>query len=456
MKRLIPVLFLLASCMLNAQNTVEGIIHNLDSYRIYLLNFYGEKSTVIDSVQADSTGKFVFRVAANREPGIYRIQWNKEKQIDLLINRENISFTTDNYAPYDSLVILSSMENQIYYDFSRTDKINQNRLELLLPIVDFYPVRDSFYYLASREMEHIQVTQGLLLDSLEKRYPDSYAVKIFKLYRTPFLASALSKNDRLKLLQQHYFDKVDFNDTSLLNSPAFANKAISYLALYSDNRLSKKQLEAEFIKAVTVILGAASVNQSVFKFLLDYLVSGFDKYHFDEVITYIADNFKDPYSCEDQQRKSSLQKKLETFQKIAIGKIAPDLEIPDQKNKTIQLAKVQAEYTLLVFWSGDCQHCTALLPRLKKLYDNQKPKRFEVYAVSIDTSRTSWAGFIKNEKLNWINVSDLKGFASKSTDDYNIYATPTIFLLDQKKTILAKPITYQETEQALRNQKLIP
>jgi peroxiredoxin len=305
-------------------------------------------------------------------------------------------------------------------------------------------------------MEHIQIAQGLLLDSLEKKYPDSYAVKIFKLYRTPFLAATLSKNDRLKLLQQHYFDKVDFNDTSLLNSPAFANKAISYLALYSDNRLSKKQLETEFIKAVTVILSAASINPSVFKFLLDYLVSGFDKYHFDEVITYIADNFKDPYSCEDQQRKSSLQKKLETFQKIAVGKIAPDLEIPDQKNKTIQLAKVQAEYTLLVFWSSDCPHCTTLLPRLKKLYDSQKPKRFEVYAVSIDTSRTNWTGFIKNEKLNWINVSDLKGFTSKSADDYNIYATPTIFLLDQKKTILAKPITYQETEQALRNQKLIP
>lgn len=456
MKRLIPILFVLVSGSLIAQNNLEGIIRNLDVPGIYLLNFKGEKSTVIDSTMADSTGKFRFVFTSNRQPGMYRVQWGKEKLVDLLWNRENISFFTNNLAPYDSLIILSSQENKIYYDFSRKDRINQGRLELLMPIVDFYPTKDSFYNLAAREMERIQTEQSRLLDSLDKMYPNSYAVRIFKLYQTPFLSTNLTKDERLKLLQQHYFDKVNFNDTSLLNSPVFANKAISYLALYSDNRLPRKQLETEFIKAVTLMLSAASVNPEVFKFLLDYLVGGFDKYHFDDVITYMADNFQDPFSCEDQQRKSSLQKKLETFKKISIGKTAPELEVPDQKNKTILLSKIQTEYTLLVFWSSDCPHCTDLLPRLKALYDKQKTRRFEILAVSVDTSRNSWTNYIKGERLNWLNGSDLKGFASKSADDYNIYGTPTLFLLDQKKTIIAKPITYRETEQALRDQKLIP
>jgi len=456
MKRLILILFILVSGTLIAQNNFEGIIHNLDSHRIYLLSFYGEKPTIIDSTIADSTGKFGFVVNTKKQPGMYRIQWGKDKLVDLIWNRENISFTTNNLAPYDSCIILSSKENKIYYSFSRKDRINQSRLELLMPIVDFYPTKDSFYNLAAGEMERIQNEQSQLLDSLDKIYPNSYAVRIFKLYQTPFLPASLTKDARLKLLQQLYFDKVNFNDTSLLYSPAFANKAISYLALYSDNRMPKKQLETEFIKAVTIMLSAASVNPEVFKFLLDYLVGGFDKYHFDDVIAYIADNFQDPFSCEDQQRKTSLQKKLETFKKISIGKIAPDLEVPDQKNKTLQLSKIQSEFTLLIFWSSDCPHCTDLLPRLKELYDKQKPRRFEVFAVSVDTSRNSWTDYIKNEKLNWLNGSDLKGFASKSADDYNIYATPTLFLLDRKKTIIAKPITYRETEQTLRDQKLIP
>ena len=62
---------------------------------------------------------------------------------------------------------------------------------------------------------------------------------------------------------------------------------------------------------------------------------------------------------------------------------------------------------------------------------------------------------VEGEQLNWLNVSDLKGFDSNSADLYNIYATPTMFLLDRDKTILDKPISYRELEVALREQGLL-
>jgi len=456
MKRFLPFLLILFGSRLSAQNSVEGTIRNLEIRNVYLMSLYGEKSTIIDSVTADSTGKVRFLFPSNRHQGMYRIQWSKEGQTDLIWNHEDIRFITNSLYPGDSLTILTSLENQIYYTFSRKDRNCQARLELLMPVVDYYPVRDTFYRVATRELDLIQRNQQKSLDSLVRLYPDSYAVRLLRLYQSPFIPSSLTKDERLALLRQHYFDKVDFNDTILLNSPAFANKTISYLSLYSNNRLTQKQLEAEFIKAVTVLLSAASVNAEVYKFLLDYVVGGFDKYHLDEVITYIADNFQDPYSCEDQQRKTALQKKLETFKKIAVGKIAPDMGIPDQKGKIVTLSAVPAEYTLLVFWSSDCPHCTDLLPRLNTLYENQKTKRFEVMAVSMDTSSVAWNNFIRTHKLRWVNVSELKGFAGKAADTYNIYATPTMLLLDREKKILSKPISYRSLEQALREVNLIP
>jgi thiol-disulfide isomerase/thioredoxin len=116
---------------------------------------------------------------------------------------------------------------------------------------------------------------------------------------------------------------------------------------------------------------------------------------------------------------------------------------------------VGAEYTLVVFYATTCPHCMSMMPRLKELYEQQKPRRFEVVAVSIDTSRTEWNKFLKEEKLSWINVSDLKGFGGKPADDFNIYATPTMFLLDKGKTILSKPISLMELEQSLRDHNLI-
>jgi peroxiredoxin len=225
--------------------------------------------------------------------------------------------------------------------------------------------------------------------------------------------------------------------------------------LYGNSKLDQKQLEAEFIKAVTIMFGAASVNAEVYKFILDYVVGGFDKYHFDGVITYIADNFQDPFSCEDQARKTVLQKKLDNFKKLSIGKIAPEIEAPDTKGKIVKLSGIQSEYTLVIFYSSGCGHCAQMMPKVKQYYDNQKPKRVEIIAVSIDTSKSEWTKFIREEKLNLINVSELKGFNSKSADDYNIFATPTMFLLDREKKIVAKPISWRELEQALRERKLI-
>ncbi|HNY01865.1 MAG TPA: redoxin domain-containing protein [Bacteroidales bacterium] len=437
-----------------SQNTISGTIRHLEGKRVQLMSIYGERTRAIDSAVADPSGRFRFTLV-NRLPGMYRISWGKDRFVDVIWNQENVDFRTTETEPGDSLDFTASVENRINMAYLKLDRMNQDKLQLLMPVVDYYPEKDAFYRKAAAELEGLQRSQQRFLDSLIRKYPDAYAIRIAKAYQTPFIPASLSKDERLNLLKQHYFDKLDFSDTSLLRSMVLVNKAIAYLSLYSNNRLSQKQLEAEFIKAVTVMLGAASVNPTLYKFWLDYLVGGFDKYHFDEVITYIADNFKDPSSCEDSERKSALQKKLDTFKKIAVGKVAPDLEVPDTMGKAVKLASVDSEFTLLVFYATTCPHCMSMMPRLKEIYEKQQPKRFEVMAVSIDTSRTEWTRFIREQKTGWIDVSDLKGFGGKSADDYNIYATPTMFLLDRAKTILAKPISLMELEQVLRDHNLM-
>lgn len=454
MRSVATLLLLFATLILQAQGYFEGTILRYGESKIYLQGIYGEKLTTLDSTLTDQAGHFRFSLA-DRLPGMYRVKWTKDGFVDLVWNHENVQFTTSSTFPEDSLHIISSVENQINLAFSTLDRINQAKLQLLMPVVDYYPVKDEFYTRVTTEFDGIQRAQQHYLDSLVNLYPNAFAVRVAKVYQPPMLPSSLNKDERLNFLKQHFFDKINFQDTALLRSMAFANKAIAYLSLYSNNRLPQKQLETEFIKAVTIMLSAASVNAEIFKYWLDYLVGGFDKYHLDEVITYIADNFQDPYACEDQQRKTALQKKLETFKKIAIGKISPDFEIPDVNKKMVKLSGINSEFTLVIFWSTQCSHCTAMMPRLKELFEKQKVKRFEVVAVSIDTSRTAWAGFLKEEKLNWINVSDLKGFGGKSADDFNIYATPTIFLLDRDKKILSKPISLRELEEGLREHKLI-
>ena len=114
--------------------------------------------------------------------------------------------------------------------------------------------------------------------------------------------------------------------------------------------------------------------------------------------------------------------------------------MPDANDNTFKLAEINSEKTLLIFYASWCPHCQTLLPEIKTFYNNQTDKKLEVIAISLDDKKEDWKKFIIDNNLDWINVSDGLGWNGKASSDYSIYATPTMFLLDKEKKIIAKPI----------------
>ena len=50
----------------------------------------------------------------------------------------------------------------------------------------------------------------------------------------------------------------------------------------------------------------------------------------------------------------------------------------------------------------------------------------------------------------WISAHDPLGWNGKLCSDYHIYATPSLFLLDRERTILASPSTFRQFLRALK------
>ncbi|MDA3833579.1 MAG: hypothetical protein PF495_09295, partial [Spirochaetales bacterium] len=73
-----------------------------------------------------------------------------------------------------------------------------------------------------------------------------------------------------------------------------------------------------------------------------------------------------------------------------------------------------------------------------------KPANIEIFSVSIDTVETDWIKYSQVVHPPWINTHEPMGWEGKSAEDYNIYATPTMFLLNRERKIIAKPYTYRE------------
>lgn len=68
----------------------------------------------------------------------------------------------------------------------------------------------------------------------------------------------------------------------------------------------------------------------------------------------------------------------------------------------------------------------------------------EVFAVSIDSLKLSWEERVLMDNYPWINTFSGAGWDGKAPKDYNVYATPTLFLLDREHKIIAKPVTFRE------------
>ncbi|MGL5891628.1 MAG: TlpA family protein disulfide reductase, partial [Bacteroidia bacterium] len=106
-----------------------------------------------------------------------------------------------------------------------------------------------------------------------------------------------------------------------------------------------------------------------------------------------------------------------------------------------QLQYVNADYTILMFWEPTCSHCKKEIPVIKAYYDSLRAQgvAIEVYAINSEHDPVAWKKYIRDNKLTWVNVmsADPQLLANYKFY-YDVYSTPTVYLLDKQKKIFAK------------------
>ncbi|MCK4677219.1 MAG: redoxin domain-containing protein [Bacteroidales bacterium] len=439
------VLFISLSVFAFSQEAhkLTGRVTNFPGGLVYLASFYGERAPVVDSLIISQDGVFEFEMNSSKTGGYYRVILIKDRYIDLIYNHENIVFSTDYENPFDSLHIITSQENKIYYDFLSFIKNNQLKQDLLGPMVEYYPKDDPLYKEIRVRYHDIQQNRRNYIDSISEQYSGTYVSRVITTQQRPFLSADLIEKERIEYLKDHFWDEIPLNDTSLLRSTVYPNLVMEYLSLYGDRSFSQTELEESFMDAVDVIQWAALDNDIIYGFILEYLIKGFERYHFDKVLDHIANNYAQEENCKNENLSTEVQKRLENYQNLSVGKPAPAINMVDINQNSVTLNNRSSEYLLLVFWASWCPHCIQLLPRLTDIYSNND-LGLEIIAISLDNNQEDHLKAVEEGTYPWINCSDYKGWNSQAAVDYNIYATPTMFLLDKERNIITKPITYRE------------
>lgn len=117
----------------------------------------------------------------------------------------------------------------------------------------------------------------------------------------------------------------------------------------------------------------------------------------------------------------------------------PEITLPDMYGKKQSLTELQKDKVVLLdFWTIGDENASFRNAELKELYTKYHDKGFEIYQVSVDTSKPAWVEIVQMQKLPWVSVCDFKGGNSIAVQLYGIQSVPQNFLLDKEGNIVAR------------------
>jgi len=133
-----------------------------------------------------------------------------------------------------------------------------------------------------------------------------------------------------------------------------------------------------------------------------------------------------------------LAEQLPHMKKVAIGQPAAEIALNDPAGNAVSINSFKGKFLLIDFWAAWCRPCREENPNVVKLYNDYKNKGFEILGVSLDDDRDKWLQAIKDDKLTWSQVSDLRGWESEGAKLYLVNAIPYNVLLNRDGVIIAK------------------
>lgn len=149
------------------------------------------------------------------------------------------------------------------------------------------------------------------------------------------------------------------------------------------------------------------------------------------------------------------ERTFELGEKLADAKEAlfPDLEMPDNKGEMRLLSDFSGKVIILSFWSVAQDAHKMFNNDLVELYQKYHSDGLEVYQISLDIDKASWASIVRSQQLPWTSVNDGNGINSPAMSAYNVTQIPTFFVIGRDGAIAGKNLfEKKELEKVIKAQ----
>lgn len=457
-KILVLLISLIAVCTSFSQQTGHRITLEMEGYvdtLAYLGHYFGDKLSISDTSRVNN-GKVVFAGEEPLKQGVYfLVSQNKKKLFEFLVG-EDQEFGIRSSAtglPEDTRIDGSS-ENELFYDYLRYNHESYERIRALQSAYQQLPPdHDSLDLLREETARINQQNIDYKLNMIDS-HPGSFTALLLSAMREPDVPDFFTPDGRHDSLaaylyyRNHYWDHIDLGDDRFLRTPVFHRK----LEKYFDDVIPAHP--DSIIAEIDQMVEATGDNAEMRDYLLWYLANRYETSNimgYDRIFVHMVDRYftRQSYDWLHPEVQSNMIDHVDKLRKVLIGEFAPTLLMADTSNNFINLYQVDAEFTVVIFWSGSCGECQRELKALNELY-RSGDYDMGIYSVNTDTSFNKWKEYIRKYGLEWVNVNGNLSLTGDYHDLYDIYSTPVIYVLDREKVIIAKRIAADSIAGILR------
>lgn len=422
----------------------------------YLANYWEGLTYVTDSVIIPQDGKFIFESKdENLEAGQYLLYIKPELQIDFLIDKgqREISVEIDK-KDFRNNKIVGSKDSEILWMY--LGEVNPLHADLdkyanlIKSAVDGSVEKDSatkdyldtLGKIESITNKYVKTNKGTWVSSFIKA-----TSPIKEPHPIPMDKKQLNEN--ISYVRAHYFDNIDLTDIRMWRTSFFAPQIKTYLREVIPQHPDTVANEASKLVKKT------KKNDKAFEKMLSHLVNttttslvmGIENTWAKLAEDYIFDK---KLSWIDSTQYSELRAEYSLIEKNRIGMKGENLLLRTIDGDSLSMYDIDAEYLILYFYSPNCGYCIEEVPKLRNdFYEKYKDKGFKVLAINVDRDIEHWKLFMKRNKLDaWYNAFD-PDFKSQYWLNYNTSGTPSLYLLDKHKIIMAKKLNIASLQQYL-------
>ncbi|EDM44353.1 possible thiol-disulfide isomerase [unidentified eubacterium SCB49] len=422
-----------------AQQTITGHFAPENSFQFGILyRIAPDNVYYVTDANIDSEGTFKLNTQEDTTPGMYRIVYNLPQDqhfFDFIYNgKEAVEFT---FNANKEITFTSSEENKLWSEY----------------------LTKSFQFTSA--LEELSTTEGVKERNISKALEEQNAwyqdllkraegmlvydlINAVKPYQENNFSTYKAYTEKVK---SNYFNNFDFTKPLLQNSGLPLEHSIKYIFNYAD---PEHPVTSRNVNIDTVVKKIAATDNKYQKQVLSNLWDFLATNEQVSEANHLAEKHLIPLA--QKLDDTALATKLTIYKNISIGSKAPNFSWPEYEgDKTLtkyfhDLAP--AERYVIVFWSSLCSHCLNEVPKLHAKVASMTPDTVKVVAVGLEDFEAEWAPVAARFPL-FTNVLGLKKWDNEIGNMYDVTATPTYFVLDADKKIIAKPEMLKDVFDAL-------